>query len=83
MQKLLVARAILNAPKLLLVEDNLDAIDDEEKQDIIDFLRDKANKWTVIAATKNEYLIKKADQVVELEYGNIIYDGTQENYKSK
>ena len=82
-QKLLVARAILNAPKLLLVEDNLDAIDDEEKQDIIDFLRDKANKWTVIAATKNEYLIKKADQVVELEYGNIIYDGTPENYKSK
>ena len=36
---------------------------------LLTFLRDKANKWTVIAATKNEYLIKKADQVVELEYG--------------
>ncbi|MFT5667704.1 MAG: ABC-type bacteriocin/lantibiotic exporter with double-glycine peptidase domain [Vicingaceae bacterium] len=82
-QKLLVARAILNAPKLLLVEDNLDAIDDKEKKDIIDFLRDKSNNWTVIAATKNEYLIQKSEQVIELENGNIIYDGTPENYKRK
>jgi ABC-type transport system involved in cytochrome bd biosynthesis fused ATPase/permease subunit len=65
------------------VEDNLDAIDDKEKQDIINFLRDKSNNWTVIAATKNEYLIQKSEQVIELENGNIIYDGTPENYKRK
>lgn len=80
-QKLLVARAILNAPKLLLVEDNLDAIDDKEKTDIIDFLRDKSNNWTVIAATKNPYLIKHSEQVIELNNGSIIYDGSPENYK--
>ena len=65
------------------MEDNLDAIDDKEKQDIINFLRDKSNNWTVIAATKNEYLIQKSEQVIELENGNIIYDGTPENYKRK
>ena len=80
-QKLLVARAILNAPKLLLVEDNLDAIDEKEKTDIIDFLRDKNNNWTVIAATKNPYLISNSEQVIELKNGSIIYDGTPENYK--
>lgn len=82
-QKLLITRAILNAPKLLLVEDNLDAIDDKEKKDIIDFLKDKSNRWTVVAATKNEYLISNADQIVELEKGEIVFSGTYSDFKKK
>lgn len=81
-QKLLIARAILNAPKLLLVEDNLDAIDEQEKKEIIDFLRKKENKWTVIAATKNPYLIQHSDQIIELTAGRVTFDGSPENYKT-
>ena len=82
-QKLLIARAILNAPKLLLIEDNLDAIDEVEKKDIIDFLKSKKNKWTVIAATKNPYLITNSDQIIELSNGEVIFDGTAEHFKIK
>ena len=82
-QKLLVARAILNAPKLLLIEDNLDAIDSEEKLDIIDYIRKKENKWTVIAATKNEYLISKADRIIELNEGEMSFSGTYAEYLNK
>ena len=82
-QKLLIARAILNAPKLLLIEDNLDAIDNDEKNEIINYLREKENKWTVIAATKNEYLINKADQVIELVNGQVAFDGTVKEFKNK
>lgn len=82
-QKLLIARAILNAPKLLLVEDNLEAIDQDEKKDIIDFLKNKKNKWTVIAVTRNEYLIDKADQVIELHEGEIIFNGSVEQFKQE
>lgn len=82
-QKLLIARAILNAPKLLLIEDNLDAIDRDEKISIIDYLKDHDNQWTVIAATKNEYFINHADQVVELAEGQVIFNGTPEEYKNK
>ena len=82
-QKLLIARAVLSDPKLLLIEDNLDAIDENEKMDIIDFLKSDDNKWTVVAATKNEYMIKKADQIVELNEGRIVFDGTLEEYKNR
>ncbi|MEQ8624595.1 MAG: ABC transporter ATP-binding protein [Vicingaceae bacterium] len=82
-QKLLVARAILNAPKLLLIEDNLDAIDGNQKKDIIDFIRKKDNKWTVIAATKNDYLISKADKIIELNEGEISFSGTYAEYSKK
>lgn len=82
-QKLLIARAMLNKPKLILIEDNLDAIDTEEKQDIIDFIRKKENKWTVIAATKNKYLISKADRIIELEEGRLSFSGTYDEYLNK
>ena len=78
-----LARAILNAPKLLLIEDNLDAIDSEEKLDIIDYIRKKENKWTVIAATKNEYLISKADRIIELNEGEMSFSGTYAEYLNK
>lgn len=82
-QKLLITRAILNAPKLLLIEDNLDAIDETEKRDIIDFIKDKENKWTVIAATKNPYLIEHSDQVIELAGGRILRDSANTNTKNQ
>ncbi len=82
-QKLLIARAILNAPKLLLIEDNLDAIDSREKQLIIDYIRNKDNKWTVIAATKNDYLIRNSDLIVQLEKGEIVFKGNYSEYKNK
>ncbi len=82
-QKMLIARALLNAPKLLLIEDNLDAIDNQEKNDIIDFLKSKENKWTVVAATKNEYLINKADQIIELDKGQIKFQGSLKEYKNQ
>lgn len=82
-QKLLIARALLNNPKLLLIEDNLDAIDNDEKNDIIDFLKMKENKWTVIAATKNQYLINRADFIVELDNGKIAFHGNLQEFKNK
>jgi len=82
-QKLLVARAILNAPKLLLIEDNLDAIDSAQKKDIMDYIRKRENKWTVIAATKNDYLISKADKIIELDEGEISFSGTYAEYSNK
>jgi ABC-type bacteriocin/lantibiotic exporter with double-glycine peptidase domain len=82
-QKLLIARAILNAPKLLLIEDNLDVIDQEEIKDIIDFIKTNPNKCTIISATKHDYLIEKADQVIELSEGTISFDGSAEEYKKR
>ncbi len=80
-QKLLLARAVLNDPKLLLIEDNLDAIDEKEKRNIVDYLRDKSNKWTVVAATNHPYMMENADMIIELEKGRVSFTGSYQDYK--
>jgi len=79
-QKLLMARAIIQRPKLLLIEDNLDAIDEQEKEDILNFLKNEDNQWTTVAISRDESLIKRADQVVEMKKGEISFNGTYHQY---
>ena len=68
-QKLLLARSIADKPKLLLLEDALEHLDEDERKHIIDFLLDKENDWTIIAASADPYFRSKADKAVEMENG--------------
>jgi ABC-type bacteriocin/lantibiotic exporter with double-glycine peptidase domain len=71
-QKLIIARSIVNKPKLLLLENHLDSIEDKERQRIIDFLTDKKNEWTLIAISNDPYLKKQCDSVIQMEAGALI-----------
>ncbi len=71
-QKLIIARSIVNKPKLLLLENHLDSIEDKERQTIVDFLTDKNNGWTLIAISNDPYLKKKCDSVISMEAGDLI-----------
>jgi ABC-type bacteriocin/lantibiotic exporter with double-glycine peptidase domain len=68
-QKLLLARSIADQPKLLLLEDALEHLDEIEKQSIVDFLISKENKWTIIAVSDCNYLHSKADRVIQMKNG--------------
>lgn len=80
-QKLLIARAILNNPKLLLVEDNMNAIDEGEKEDIINFLSEDQNKWTTVVTTKDPFIIEKASRIIELTEGKLSFSGNVKEYQ--
>jgi len=80
-QKLLIARAVILRPKLLLIEDNLDAIDEDEKNDIINYLSDKENKWTVVAVSRDESLISQSEVIVEMRRGEIAFTGDYTAYQ--
>ena len=71
-QKIIIARSIVNHPKLLLLESHLDSIEDLERQQIIDFLTDKNNGWTFIVISNDSYLKQKSDSVIKMEAGKII-----------
>ncbi|TNE55168.1 MAG: ABC transporter ATP-binding protein [Bacteroidetes bacterium] len=71
MQKLLLARSIADKPKLLLLEDAFEHIDEQERIRIIDFLMDKANRWTLVAVSADPYLAKIADRIVYLKDGRL------------
>ena len=73
-QKILLARSIINKPRILFYEDPLDKMDDSSAREIIDFITDKSNKWTVIVSSKNPYWKEKIQRVIHMKNGTIITD---------
>ncbi|MFT5384361.1 MAG: ABC-type bacteriocin/lantibiotic exporter with double-glycine peptidase domain [Saprospiraceae bacterium] len=65
-QKLLIARTIVNNPKLLLMEDPLQFIEEKDKISIINYLMDDARNWTVIVVSDFYYWKEKCSRVVNL-----------------
>ncbi|MBP9151601.1 MAG: ATP-binding cassette domain-containing protein [Flavobacteriales bacterium] len=68
-QKLLLARSIADKPKLLLLEDALEHLDEVEKRSIVDFLVSPENKWTIIAVSDCDYFQSKVDRVIQMKNG--------------
>ncbi|THH35010.1 peptidase domain-containing ABC transporter [Neolewinella litorea] len=75
-QRLLLARAIADRPRLLLLEHSFEAIDRCDRHEIIDFLLDRTHPWTLIAASGNKYLAAKCDRVITLEKGRVVTPST-------
>lgn len=71
-EKILLARAIVTKPNLLLVEDNFNSIDPLDRKKIIDFLYDKQNEWTIVTASSDTYCQLKADRIITLDEGMIV-----------
>lgn len=73
-QKILLARSIVNKPKILFYEEPLDKMDEEATKEIIDFITNKDNKWTVIVSSKNAYWKQKCNRKIRMQNGKIIAD---------
>jgi ABC-type bacteriocin/lantibiotic exporter with double-glycine peptidase domain len=76
-KKILLARSIINKPKIIFYEDALEKMDDDVAREIIDFLTSDANQWTLIVSSKNEYWKKKCTRLITIEHGKIIGDTKQ------
>jgi ABC-type bacteriocin/lantibiotic exporter with double-glycine peptidase domain len=73
-QKILLARSIINKPKMLLLEDALDKMDEIDANEVIDFIMDPSNNWTVIVTSKNKHWKQKSSRVIAIDKGIIISD---------
>jgi len=71
-KKILLARAILKQPQLLLLEDPLDDLSQEETKRIIDYLTASSQPWSIIVVSSNPYWSEKCHQTVTLANGEII-----------
>jgi ABC-type bacteriocin/lantibiotic exporter with double-glycine peptidase domain len=76
-QKILLARSIASKPKILFYEDPLDKMDEIAAKEIIDFITNPSNKWTVIVSSKNNYWKKKCTRKITMNNGHIIADVKQ------
>ena len=73
-QKILLARSIINKPKILFFEDALDRMDAPIAKEIIDFLTSNENKWTLIVSSKNPYWKEKCTRKITMQEGKISND---------
>lgn len=80
-QKILVARGIVDRPALLLLEYAMDQIDFEDRKRIVDFLMNKENPWTLIAVSNDDYLAKNVDKIVLMNKGTIEHVDTYDKLK--
>lgn len=70
--RLLLARSIVDRPRLLLLENAFEGIGDADRHRIMDFIVDRANPWTVIAVSNSEYLASRCDRVLTMEAGTLL-----------
>lgn len=71
-KKIILARAILKKPKLLVLKEPLDHFDQKEASVIIDFLIDKKHSWSLIVVSQNPLWVNKLDKIISLDNGQII-----------
>lgn len=68
-QKIVLARCIINEPRILFLENPLDKIDEENSKEILDYLSEEQQPWTLVVVSKNDYWKKICKQRIVLENG--------------
>ena len=71
-KKIILARAIIKKPKLLILEDSLDQFEPKEVNSIINYLTDPGHNWALIVVSRNKQFEASCNQIIELEDGKII-----------
>lgn len=71
-KKIILARAIVKKPRMLILENPLDQIVEEEANRIIKFLTQPSHDWTIVVVSQNKHWEKVCQQTIELKEGKII-----------
>jgi ABC-type multidrug transport system fused ATPase/permease subunit len=71
-KKIILARAIIKKPKVLILEDPLDQFNKEEADRIVHYITSEEHKWALIVVSNNMSWQLDCNQVITLEKGKII-----------
>ena len=71
-KKIVLARAIVGKPKVLILEDPLEQLEENEVERIINFLTDVSNPWALIVVSINNDWSRNCTQTITLKKGEII-----------
>lgn len=81
--KIKLARCIIAKPKLLLIEDHFNLLEKKYKEQVLDFLLDKKNQWTLVMVSNDIEIAKKMDYIVTIDDGKIIDKGVLAEMQDK
>jgi ATP-binding cassette subfamily B protein len=75
-QRLSLARALLRAPDLLVLDETLSALDPRTRAAVLSSLRAQAQHRTVLLMAHQLHLVQDADRILVLERGRLVGDGS-------
>ena len=76
MQRLLIARAIVGRPSLLILDEAFTGIDENDKIRILNELYNPAYRWTIVDISHDPEVVVRAQMIHVLAQGRIIESGT-------
>lgn len=74
-QRLLIARAIIGRPQLLIIDEGFTGIDECDKLQLLDALYDTQRSWTIIDISHDPEVVARSQRVVVLSHGRMVQEG--------
>ena len=74
--KLILLRAVVTQPKLLLAEDFFKSLESKDRDFIANFIARRDAPWTLVAVSSDPVLAAQCDRLLLMENGQIIAEGT-------
>ena len=82
-QRVSIARAIINSPQILLLDDCLSAVDTETEEEILNNLKSVTEGKTTIIVSHRISSAKNADKIIVIDDGEVVQRGTHETLINK
>jgi ABC-type branched-subunit amino acid transport system ATPase component len=80
--KLLLARAIVGSPKLVILSGYFGGFEPAEEKAIADMLMNPKKNWTLVISTDNRYMASLADRIYILDAGQLVLENTFDQIKN-
>lgn len=74
-QKLTLARSIINEPQLLILEESFSKLMNHEKESILNYLTSTDKRWTILFVSNDPAVASRCDRILILESGQIVDSG--------
>jgi len=74
--KLILLRAVVTKPKLLLAEDFFKSLESKDRDFIANFITRRDASWTLLAVSSDPVLAAQCDRLLLMENGQIVAEGT-------
>lgn len=80
MQRLLIARAIVGRPQLLILDEAFTGIDENDKLRILTSLYELQQNWTIIDISHDPEVVVRSSKICVLAEGSLVESGTPQEF---